>query len=191
MPDSAIQEALKGLDGVLWRDTAFADLQWYYAEEGVYVLRCKHGEPNEHLCVVRAKSADEAIARAVFDLHKSDEKKKVAPVGNAAALREAVEGAKKKALYISRHYTTPNSLTGNILELLASLNAALAAPPRNCDVGTAEEQAERYRRYCDKFLRGGMHYEECPCCGKIPFGKCEFTWAQMPYVEQGGGAKCG
>lgn len=81
-PDSSIHEALKGLDGVLWRDTMFADLQWYYAEEGVYVLRCKHGEPNEHLCVIRAKSANEAISRAVFDLHKAGEKKKSKPSRN-------------------------------------------------------------------------------------------------------------
>ena len=56
---------------------------------------------------------------------------------------------------------------------------------RNCDVGTAEEQAERYGRYCDKFTRDGMHCEACPCCGKIPFGKCEFAWAQMPYEGDG------
>ena len=64
---------------------------------------------------------------------------------------------------------------------------ALKQPPRNCDVGTAEEQAERYGRYCDKFTSDGMHCETCPCCGKIPLGKCEFAWAQMPYEE--GGAK--
>lgn len=66
-------------------------------------------------------------------------------------------------------------------------NALSANPIRNCDVGTAEEQAERYGRYCDKFTSDGMHCENCPCCGKIPFGKCEFVWSQMPYEE--GGAK--
>lgn len=74
--EDAIHEAVDGLKNVRWRETAFADLQWYYAEGGVYVLRCKHGDPNEHLCVIRAKSADEAISRAVFDLHKAGEDKK-------------------------------------------------------------------------------------------------------------------
>ena len=63
--------------------------------------------------------------------------------------------------------------------------AEIGRPRRNCDVGTAEEQAERYGRYCDQFTRDGLHCENCPCCGKIPFGKCEFAWAQMPY-EKGG-----
>ena len=74
-------------------------------------------------------------------------------------------------------------------ELRDMVNAALAAPPRNCDVGTEQEQAERYVRYCDEFTRDGMHCETCPCCGKTSFGKCEFAWAQMPYKEQEGGAK--
>lgn len=74
-----------------------------------------------------------------------------------------------------------------VAELMHQIDAALAAPPRNCDVGTANDQAERYSRYCDKFTLGGMHCETCPCCGKIQFGKCEFAWAQMPYKE--GGAK--
>ena len=89
--DDAIYDAVDGLNNVRWRETAYADLQWYYAEGGVYVLRCKKGDPNEHLCVIRAKSADEAISRAVFNLYKADEKKKPAPVGNAAKLREAVK----------------------------------------------------------------------------------------------------
>ena len=67
----------------------------------------------------------------------------------------------------------------------AAISAALAAPSRNCDVGTAEDQAERFGRYCDKFTQDGMHCETCPCCGKIKFGRCEFAWAQMPY-EKGG-----
>lgn len=62
---------------------------------------------------------------------------------------------------------------------------AYEEPPRNCDVGTAEEQAERYGRYCDKFTTDSMHCESCPCCGKILLGKCEFAWAQMPYEEGG------
>jgi hypothetical protein len=73
MLDKLFHEVLTRLDSVLWRETMFADLQWYYAEEGVYILRCKHGEQNEHLCIIRAKSADEAISRAVFDLHKANE----------------------------------------------------------------------------------------------------------------------
>ena len=75
--EDAIHNALNGLKNVRWRETAFADLQWYYAEGGVYVLRCKKGDPNEHLCIIRAKSADKAISRAVFNLYKADDKKRI------------------------------------------------------------------------------------------------------------------
>ena len=73
-----------------------------------------------------------------------------------------------------------------IIDIEAILKAALSAPPRNCDVGTAEEQANRYANHCDTYLSedGGNPCTCCPCCGKIPFGKCEFAWAQMPYTER-------
>ena len=192
--EDAIHDAVKGLKSVLWRETAFADLQWYYAEEGVYVLRCKKGDPNEHLCVIRAKSADEAISRAVFNLYKADEKKKSAPVGDVAALRDAMKelldamydmGIDEETVSIAAKSQNCHIHSVELLSVIKKANAALAKPPRNCDVGTAEEQAERYGRYCDKFTRDGMHCETCPCCGKIPFGKCEFAWAQMPYTEEG------
>ncbi len=93
---------------------------------------------------------------------------------NAQAMREALETVRK---YVKE--TTPDKVMLGVIEVWC--DEALAKPPRNCDVGTAEEQAERYGRYCDKFTRGRMHCETCPCCGKIPFGKCEFAWAHMPY----------
>ena len=81
MLDDYIHEVVSGLEHVRWRETMFADLQWYYAENGVYIMRCKHGDPNEHLCIIRAKSADEAISRAVFDLYKAGERKPKAERG--------------------------------------------------------------------------------------------------------------
>ena len=101
-PDSSIHEALKGLDRVLWRDTTVAGVQWYYAEEGVYILRCNHGEPNEHLRVIWAKSAAAAIARAASDLHKPDEKKNSAPVRNCDV--GTVEEQERRFLEYCRKY---------------------------------------------------------------------------------------
>ena len=54
-----------------------------------------------------------------------------------------------------------------------------AAPPRNCDVGTAEEQAERQSRFC-------LSQRGCsPACPAFRKGQghngCVLTWAQMPY----------
>ena len=58
------------LDKVEWKETIYQDLQTYDSGNGIFVLRCKHGEPNEHYLFIKAADVDEAINRAVFDLHK-------------------------------------------------------------------------------------------------------------------------
>ena len=98
---------------------------------------------------------------------------------NMKAMREALEEIWKEA---NTQYWNDNGI--DLTWLMAKAKSALSAPPRNCDVGTAEEQAVRYGRYCDKFTQDGMHCESCPCCGKIPLGRCEFAWAQMPYESE-------
>ena len=62
------------------------------------------------------------------------------------------------------------------------LKAALAAPPRNCDVGTAEEQARRLGALCESFP--GISCKGCPLDSKTM--NCELAWAQMPYEPKGG-----
>lgn len=61
-------------------------------------------------------------------------------------------------------------------------DTALSAPPRNCDVGTAEEQTLRYHDYCWIKSNGGMS------CGKCPLNKCKglcyFEWGQLPYKDK-------
>lgn len=63
--------------------------------------------------------------------------------------------------------------------------AALAEPVRNCDVGTAEEQTERFCLLCN------MRCDGCKCDHRLfkeeDSGPCAIAWAQMPYEE--GGAK--
>lgn len=53
------------------------------------------------------------------------------------------------------------------------------APPRNCDVGTADEQKERFRRFCLS--------RNCSDCqfGNYEYGECSVYWSQMPYEEGG------
>lgn len=105
-------------------------------------------------------------------------------VGNAAAMREALEqissmgeqidyqlGSSEETVYAFRN---ERCLAHNISECA---RAALSAPPRNCDVGTAEEQASRFIALCDS-----LKCPSCPC----RFGKttdCALNWAQMPYEE--------
>jgi len=64
----------------------------------------------------------------------------------------------------------------------------LAIPLRNCDVGTAEEQAERFHHQCFEYQTGRCS----PHCGTLPAEtrqKCALKWAQMPYEAEEGGAK--
>lgn len=78
------------------------------------------------------------------------------------------------------------------------INAALSAPPRNCDVGTAEEQEERFNKFCD-----AHSCNECPARGgwrtvyidgtSFRMIQCGVLWAQLPYKlemgEKEGGAE--
>ncbi len=59
--------------------------------------------------------------------------------------------------------------------------SALSTPPRQCDVGTAEEQKERFRVFCQT-EKCGRH--RCGSGSKsICIDKCAIEWAQMPYGE--------
>ena len=71
------------------------------------------------------------------------------------------------------------------------LQKALDAPPRNCDVGTAEEQAKRFEDFCLKHIgcaeeTGGRHCVGCPLekASMKTTQKCELHWAQMPYEKE-------
>lgn len=104
--------------------------------------------------------------------------------GDCAKLREAL-------VYLIQNESTlfEANLTGGELELLHLITnkarAALAEPPRNCDVGTAEKQSERF----DKFCHANINTQRC--CGDCPAyhttrDDCELVWAQMPYEERKG-----
>ena len=54
---------------------------------------------------------------------------------------------------------------------------ALSAPPRNCDVGTADEQVKSYFSFCDRHT-----CQSCPAKGTTD---CGFLWEQMTYEEGG------
>ena len=66
-----------------------------------------------------------------------------------------------------------------IREAHEAVNAALSAPPRNCDVGTPEEQHNRFMRFCGSKSMGYCWGRGCR--------KCMAQWGQLPYEE--GGAK--
>ena len=70
-------------------------------------------------------------------------------------------------------------------------NFAISAPPRQCDVGTAEEHAQRFYNFCESNSSGinGMCKPTCPCIDCFDKCQCFAKWAQMPYEDEEGGAK--
>ena len=70
-----------------------------------------------------------------------------------------------------------------VAESISIADAALLEPPRNCDVGTAEEQAKRFAELCTSHSKEGARglcEEDCPL-GKDYGSDCALAWAQMPY----------
>ncbi len=71
----------------------------------------------------------------------------------------------------------------NVIAILDTCRDALAEPIKNCEVGTANEQYQRYEKFCCS------HYSITDNgdgnCLKCPFSEptCKFAWAQMPYEE--------
>ena len=91
------------------------------------------------------------------------------PTGNSAAMRDALVMVKK--LFDGRIM-----FQNAIREAHKAVNAALAAPPRNCDVGTEKEQNERFLKFCTSI--------DCKrYCPLFKADSCELAWAQMPYDE--------
>ena len=75
--------------------------------------------------------------------------------------------------------------SGNLAWIVNLCDECLAMPPRNCDVGTAEEQAMRYKIFCENHSGwDGQKRFGCLNCQFIDVDECEFAWAQMPYNEQ-------
>ena len=107
--------------------------------------------------------------------------------GNYAKMREAVQSILDLAYEVAAETEEPRCKIPNDW-LIETCKAALAAPARNCDVGTAKEQARRWEEFC-------THHHKKMIGNKIPVGPCEcpcyesnscnyFIWAQMPYESE-------
>lgn len=105
--------------------------------------------------------------------------------GNAAAMREAL----KRLLNLAYEVQDLNSEDGPKTSvptqfIIDVTKSALSAPPRNCDVGNEEEQAQRMDAFCKSHgtdQNGCYRCEECPL---LKIDRCELKWAQMPYESQ-------
>ena len=71
------------------------------------------------------------------------------------------------------------------------IDTALADPPRQCDVGTEEEQTVRFDAFV-RDRRGDLNCTgKCPAHNGVDFGvvNCVLQWAQTPYDAEEGGAE--
>lgn len=100
--------------------------------------------------------------------------------GNNAAMREALESTEE----LLEHFAKPGTMLGDAFALHMRDNRdALSKPPRNCDVGTAEEQWSRFEKMCFSSSQPNDP-DYCSCKCKVDGGcvnNCALIWAQMPY----------
>jgi hypothetical protein len=67
MIDEMANSFFNSLKSVLWRETMFEDVQYYYCENELYALRLKQGTRHERIVLVKARSFDEAISLGVME----------------------------------------------------------------------------------------------------------------------------
>ena len=82
---------------------------------------------------------------------------------------------------------TPYSARTGFVAALSRLSSAIERekrkPIRNCDVGTVEEQLDRYGLFCQHECPVCENRFSCHICGEQYRMKCMAAWAQMPYEE--------
>ena len=106
-------------------------------------------------------------------------------IGNGAKMREALVQVSSSLCPACRRRNC-KGCPRSVAPFMSAVRKALAEPPRNCDVGTPEEQYARWRRFCDSQK---CCNNQCPVyrladvCGSK--ASCNLIWAQMPYEEGG------
>ena len=111
--------------------------------------------------------------RQLADWLRELKSRRSAEYGNAAKLREAVKAAIYKLMLWNY---TDRDTAKMALGIMGKLDLALDEPPRNCDVGTADDQVKRLRATMCNTTKS------CPD-PNWSCGKCALVWAQMLYEE--------
>ena len=109
---------------------------------------------------------------------------------NVKAMRDALEFADeqlRRATEDYRHGTDLVYLVGCMRTVATVCRAALAEPPRNCDVGTTEEQDSRFATFCNNHFSNPLECgcNNCPCHITSKDIRCVLAWEHMPYKKGG------
>lgn len=120
--------------------------------------------------------------------------------GNAAAMREALVQCELFLGNVSKHgHPTLNpgdkcTACDGVDELRGMVVRALSKPPRQCDVGTPEEQAKRFNDFCSTHT-----CNKCVVYDKMAHSfndgiperafSCRLVFSQLPYEAEEGATK--
>ena len=102
-------------------------------------------------------------------------------MNNYEQMREALNNIGNAAAWVAENCNDQQTAKymNDVIEMVQS---AISIPRRQCDVGTAEEQDDRFSDFC---LKQGM----CEKCEIYKRGGglrlCHLRWAQMPYAQKG------
>ena len=124
-----------------------------------------------------------AIVAGIAAREREKAESEAARLGRAVPGHQDSDVAKlREALELFAHMNDDGYYTKSriVLGIVARAHAALAAPPRNYDVGTEEEQFERWQAFCDEH---DMDCTGCPYKSPHTTAYCFAKWAQMPYEE--------
>lgn len=132
-------------------------------------------------CNFGAKEMAEFLLAEVDVSRTETTTKESAGVGNGAKMREALLQL-RDSVYIAPDGKCYSDIDASDLREIC--DAALSAPPRNCDVWTAGEQDKKFtHQFCRVSIDG------CTRCKlntlKHRGNTCGIHWAQMPYEEGG------
>ena len=134
------------------------------ADVVAWLRRPKEGE-NAYLTLWRYEIADRIEAAEKHSVTNCNR------LGNAAKMRDALENIAEYAKAAECH-TEDAHLLGYLNQIAMWAEDALSAPPRNCDVGTPEEQSKRHREWCRQ--------------ARCVYGciRCMAEWLQLQYVRE-------
>lgn len=176
-----IKEAWKRQMSQSWHHREMEELVMRHARE-VAELKARLPEPDPNWAEICAKCQDGEIEPHYCEYYGEpngcnspiyQEHPKLASSRCAAALRDALSDA---CYAMFNFLKTQNGGYEEMANALYKANVVLASPPRQCDIGTADEQSERFGRFC-----GHYRVRRCKDCPLLAKGPCEFEWAQMPY----------
>ena len=123
----------------------------------------------------------EAAHKREVEMSRATSEKSSA-VGNAAKMCKALERLREWVLMDLNENAFIADSSGNYMKLIKGtleiVNAALSAPPRNCDIGTADEQYARWEKYCA--------CTKCHNCDLVSdsWSQCYSKWSQLPYESE-------